>query len=313
MHCDTLTELYLGGFDIAASPLHISIEGATGICPYVQSAAIWTDKALGDDEAYDRFWKVLHHFEGSDSVNSGKIRLCRSAADARAAIKEGIPAFLLSIEGARLLGSDTLEERFRAVADSGVWLITLQWSGADCIGGAWDTNAGLTDNGRLLLRLMAERGIVCDLSHASDVVTGEVLSLAEALGLRVCASHSNSRAVCVHGRNLTDENFARIREAGGVVGLSMAPEHLSDSGNAGIDDIRRHLEHYLSLGGEDTVVFGCDFDGISSTPDGVSGIRDIPKLYDTLSRDCGTELLGRIFFGNAARFMGIADSSEYHP
>ena len=310
MHCDTLTELYLHGFDIAAAPLHISLDGAAGICPYVQSAAIWTDKKLDDNAAYDRFWDVLHHFEASDSVKCGKIKLCRNSADARAAAAEGLPAFMLSIEGARLLGSDTLDEHFHAVADAGVWLITLQWSGTDCIGGAWNTDGGLTDAGIRLLHLMAERGIVCDLSHASDTETDEVLSHAEALGLRVCASHSNSRAVCAHRRNLTDAQFAKIRGMNGVVGLSMAPEHLAESGSAGIDDIRRHLEHYLELGGEDTVVLGCDFDGISSTPAGVGGIRDIPHLRDTLARDYPPELIYRLFFGNAARFMGIDHSSD---
>lgn len=312
MHSDTLTELYLGGFDIADAPLHVSLDAASALDTYVQSAAIWTDASLTDDEAYTRFSRVLDHFERSASVQSGSIRLCRNTSDIDKAVSDGVPAYLLSIEGARLLGERTLEERFLDVTNAGVWLITLQWSGTDCIGGAWDTSSGLTETGARLLSLMAQRGTVCDLSHASDAEISQVLNTAESLGLAVCASHSNSRAVCPHRRNLTDDNFKRIAELGGTVGISMAPSHLAASGNAAIDDICRHLEHYLELGGENVITFGCDFDGVSSLPCGIGGLRDIPHLRDCLAQHgFSDDILDRIFFKNAMHFIEKHVRSAY--
>lgn len=302
MHSDTMTELYLGNYEITDAPLHISLKDAKGISPYIQMAAVWTDKSLTDDEAYDRFFRVVSHFRCDPAVIDGRIKLCRTKAELDPATDEGIPAFVLAVEGARLLGGDIA--RLDSLSDEGVKLMTLQWSSTDCIGGAWDTDEGLTDFGRSLLTEMAKRRIAADISHASDKTADEVLRFAEEHRLTVCASHSNSRSVCMHRRNLTDEQFLRIRSLGGIVGISMAPEHLSDSGKADITDVIRHIYHYLSLGGEDTLCFGCDFDGISSTPAGVCGIRDIPRLRESLEKEGIPEAtLNKLFYGNAHRFI----------
>lgn len=307
MHSDTLTELYLGKHSITDAPLHISLKGAKGLDPYVQIGAVWTDKRLTDEEAYDRFYEVVSHFRSDPAVAEGKVRLCRTKAELDSAIDEGIPAFVLAVEGARLL--DGKITRVRQLAEEGVKLMTLQWSGSDCIGGAWDTDEGLTDFGRAVLRRMVSHRIAADISHASDRTAADILDYTEEYDLRVCASHSNSRAVCSHMRNLTDDLFLRVKEKGGTVGISMAPEHLSDSGKAGVTDIIRHIYHYLALGGEDTVCLGCDFDGIGTTPAGVGGIRDIPRLREALEKEGIHEAtLDKLFYGNAHRFIrGILD------
>ena len=302
MHCDTLTELYDAGYDIESAPLHISLNGARELSPYVQIAAVWTDKRLTDDEAFRRFFSVMNSFRESRSYRNGKIRFCRTRDELEAAAKEHIPAFVPAIEGARLLGGDIT--RLRPVAEAGVRLITLQWSGSDCVGGGWDTDLPLTDFGRELITEMGKSGICADISHACDRTAGEILGCAEGTNLCVCASHSNSRTVCSHMRNLTDELFLRVVKSGGIVGLSMAPEHLSDSGSAGIDDICRHLYRYLELGGEEAVCFGCDFDGIGAVPLGLSGIKDIPALYEGLTlRGFSEKTLDKVFFENAYAFI----------
>ncbi|MBE6708128.1 MAG: hypothetical protein E7578_02650 [Ruminococcaceae bacterium] len=302
MHCDTLTELYLGGYFIKDTPLHISLDKADPFNPYIQVAAVWTDKALSDDDAYERFFKVTDHFRCDPSVRMGKVQLCHTKAKLDTAVAEGVPAFVLAVEGARLLAGDI--RRLYRLYDEGVRLITLQWSDTDCIGGAWNTDADITDFGRLVLCEMASLGIAADISHASDSTAREILDIADQCNLTVCASHSNSRGVCSHMRNLTDELFRRVKEHGGIVGISMAPEHLSDSGKADITDISRHIYNYLSLGGEDTVCLGCDFDGIKTTPMGISGIGDIKYLWDMLLKDGITEdTLTKLFFGNAHRFI----------
>ena len=307
MHCDTLTELYLGGYHIESSPLHISLSDAKDMCPYIQIGAVWTDKNLTDDEAYDRFFEVVHHIKTDPAVTDNRLRLCRTKAEFDSAVADSTPAVILAIEGARLLGGDM--SRFDMIRSEGVRLITLQWSDSDCIGGAWNTDMGLTDFGRELLLEMAKHGIAADISHASDKCAAEILDIAETHNIPVCASHSNSRSVCSHKRNLTDELFGRVKSLGGIVGISMAPEHLSDSGIADIDDICRHVYHYLEMGGEDMVCFGCDFDGIATTPKEISGIKDITKLRDHLSKDGLSDItLDKLFFGNAYRFMrGILD------
>lgn len=302
MHCDTLTELYRNGYSAESSPLHISLDRASRLEPYVQIAAVWTDKRLTDDEGYERFFEIVRRFCESQAVSFGKVCVCESKAELDRIEKNGGTAFVLAVEGARLLGGNI--ERLDALVEAGVRLITLQWSGEDCIGGAWDTEKPLTDFGARLLLEMARRGIAADISHASVATAEDVLDIAENIGLAVCASHSNSAAVCGHRRNLDDRIFRRIAELGGIVGLSMAPEHLSERKRADISDICRHLYRYLALGGEDVVCLGCDFDGITSTPDGVSGIGDIPRLREALEREGFSQaVLDKLFFENAECFI----------
>lgn len=72
------------------------------------------------------------------------------------------------------------------------------------------------------------------------------------------ASHSVSASIYPHARNLKDEQFAAIRQAGGLVGLNVCASQL---GAQTFEQLERHFYHYLSLGGERVVAFGCDFDG----------------------------------------------------
>lgn len=63
------------------------------------------------------------------------------------------------------------------------------------------------------------------------------------------ASHANSRSVCAHTRNLSDDLFRAIRDSGGVVGLNLYTDFL---GGADMDAVVRHIEHLLDLGGAET-------------------------------------------------------------
>ena len=302
MHCDTLTELFGHGYSLSDSPLHISLEKAASYANYIQLAAVWTDCALSNDEGYRRFFDVIKYFENDPSVLSGKVRLVRTKDAFLAAEAGGAFPFILGVEGARILNSDI--SRLDMLEAAGVRLMTLLWSGEDCIGGAYDTNSPLTDFGRTVVHELARRRIATDISHSCPKTASEALDIAIPNGGPVCASHSNSYTVTPHPRNLSDELFIRIRDAGGVVGISLCPHHLKTDGNACIFDAVRHILHYLSLRGEDTVCLGCDYDGIETTPAGLENVGLLPCLKDALSAegvDDGT--IQNIFYKNARRFL----------
>ena len=128
-------------------------------------------------------------------------------------------------------------------------------------------------------------------------------SLAQAAGRPIVATHSNARSVCAHKRNLTDEQFCAIRDLGGIVGISLCPQHLSTHAPRGKDTVLRHIEHYLALGGENTVCLGADLDG-TDLPSGFRGIEDIASIADAMqAAGYGEELIEKITFGNAKRFV----------
>ncbi|MBR2579310.1 MAG: membrane dipeptidase, partial [Clostridia bacterium] len=70
-----------------------------------------------------------------------------------------------------------------------------------------------------------------------------------------------------------------------------------------LDDIIKHTEHFLELGGENTLAIGSDFDGCD-VPDEICGIEYIEKLYEYfLKKNYNQRVVDKIFFGNAYNFM----------
>ena len=68
-------------------------------------------------------------------------------------------------------------------------------------------------------------------------------------------------------------------------------------------DIISHIEHYLSLGGADTVAMGCDLDG-TDLPRDFRGIEDVYKIANELQKlNYTNELTEKIFYKNALNFF----------
>ena len=137
-------------------------------------------------------------------------------------------------------------------------------------------------------------------------VIDEIASLAAAAKKPIIATHSNANSVAVHPRNLTDDQFGKIKQSGGIVGISFARSHLCDKGTsaAQIDNIIDHIEYFLGLDGQHTVCLGCDFDGIEETPDSIDSIADLYRLADAMSaKNFSDELIYSIFYQNAANFL----------
>ena len=137
-----------------------------------------------------------------------------------------------------------------------------------------------------------------DVSHLSEAAAWDTMRLG--LG-PVIASHANSRSVCAHTRNLSDDLFCAIRDSGGVVGLNLYTDFL---GGADMDAVVRHIEHLLDLGGAETLALGGDLDGCDTLGGGVTGIQDYPKLYAALAaRGYDEPLLSALFADNWLRVL----------
>ena len=76
--------------------------------------------------------------------------------------------------------------------------------------------------------------------------------------------------------------FKIIAESGGVTGINFYPIFLTGCEEAVTDDIVRHIEHFMELGGENSIGIGADYDGVDFLPDGISGCGDTYKVFDRL-------------------------------
>ena len=187
---------------------------------------------------------------------------------------------ILSIEGGEMI---TSPEILRTLHLLKVKMIGLTWNHSNHLaGGADDENplSGLTEFGETIVNEMNKLNIYADVSHLNDRSFYDVAQISKK---PLIASHSNSRTVCNHRRNLTDDMFEIIKKSGGCVGINFYPPFLNESGNADIDDIIRHIEHFMELDGEDYIGIGADFDGTDGLmPEGICGCQDTYKVFDRL-------------------------------
>ncbi len=286
LHADTPLKLFYGSRPFRDPELQVSCQDLACFDFLGQVFACFCRPELTDDEAYAAFFAMRRRLaEEITPYCSERFRP------------------ILAVEDARLLGAS--RERLFRLAEAGVEILTLLWKGETQIGGAYDTDTGLTRFGRLTLGDALELGIHPDVSHASYRSFFDVAEISAAYGRPFLATHSNAYSVCAHPRNLRDDQFKAVRDAGGLVGLCLYPPHLTDKKEATVYDVIRHLEHWLALGGEDTVALGSDFDGIDQTPARLERSRDLLYLSATLEKHgFSAELTEKFFYKNAEAFFG---------
>ena len=276
LHCDTLYELHEKRLPFQNGQTMINARTAANFAPYRQVFALWSNHHETPEEQWARYRSSIEYLP-------------------QAGLPQGA---LLGVEGASLL--DGKMERLEQLAADGVRVLTLVWRDECCIGGAYNTSVGFTDFGRAVVQACERLNIIVDYSHASDEMIKEGLSLP---GRMIC-SHSNSREVFGHRRNLRDDYFNELIARGGVVGLSMCGTHIAESPT--YDALIDHYEHFLSLGGEAHLCLGCDFDGISSAPAGFVDQSSLLDFYRALrARGHGRETLEKLFYRNAADYFSF--------
>lgn len=206
---------------------------------------------------------------------------------------------MLSIEGGECI--EDKMERLDELYKMGVRIFSLTWNHNNLIAGAaMDLDMGLTRFGIEVIKRAEKLGITVDLSHAGEKSFYQTLEISEK---PLVLSHSNSKAVCPHKRNITDAQFLALIKNKGCVGINFYPPFLSEN-KASIEDVIRHIDHFLSLGGEENVGIGTDFDGIESLPDGICKVRGIYTLCEKLTAIYGDNVSEKIMGKNFLRVLG---------
>ena len=298
-HCDTAYELYHQGVHLGTNDsCHISLDKAACYDRYAQYYAVWSNRRLDDETCWEHFLKIAANFKTELATIPDKAVQVASAAELEAAVANGKHAAMLAVEDARLTAGKL--ERLDEMKALGVTYLTLLWGGDTCVGGSHNTENGLTDFGKALARRSFELGIIPDVSHASEQSVDDLLPIAYEFGKPFIATHSNAYSLYGHTRNLRDRHFAAIKELGGIVGVSLCPSHLTDTSlrPATAEDVFAHVDYYLSIGGEDMVGFGADWDG-TDLPEGFSGVQDLTQVAEIMGRhNYSDELIHKIYWKN---------------
>jgi membrane dipeptidase len=122
-------------------------------------------------------------------------------------------------------------------------------------GGCHDDDQGLTDFGRAVIREMNRVGMVVDCSHTGYRTTMDAMEASEA---PVIFSHSCSKAVWKHGRNITDDQIKACAKTGGVIGINGLGLFLGRN-DISSENFVNHVVHTAELAGVEHVGIALDY------------------------------------------------------
>lgn len=300
LHCDTAFECAtrMNGADIRKGARHLSLERGGCLKNWRQIFAVFMPDEYRGVDAVRHYESVRDYLYRQARLFPGEFGIVRNAASFN---ETGAKCrAIISVEGGSALAGDIA--RVQSLYNDGVRLITLTWNDSNELadGIRAEQGRGLTEFGRNAVREMNRLGIAVDVSHLSDAGFYDVAEISE---VPFVASHSNARRLCSNARNLTDDMIGIINSRGGLIGLNFCIGFLRDDENAYITDILRHAEYMLSLGCENALCMGSDFDG-TDIPHDMSGIESMDELYESFLRlNYSENLVKKIFSRNAENYF----------
>lgn len=181
--------------------------------------------------------------------------------------------------------------------NKGVKIICLTWNYKNSLGYPHTINKPLTKLGIKTIKEMEKLNMIICVSHLSDKGFYDVYNNTTKPFI---ASHSNSRYIHNHTRNLTDDMIIKINERKGLIGINYYNEFLSNKKETYIEDIIKHIKHIIKISSIDVVSLGSDFDGIDNK---VEFQNDYSLLYKELKNHFTEEQIDKITYLNAAKFF----------
>ena len=277
--------------------------------------SIWVDPKKYQGKYVQRALDMIDSVYETTREHPDQMMMAYSVADIERAHQQHKLASLMGLEGGHAIDNDIriLRDYYRL----GVRYMTLSWANtnefADSSGDIDKADVqhhnGLTDFGKQVVLEMNRLGMLVDVSHVADKTFWDTLATSKA---PVIASHSSSRTITNHARNLTDDMLKAVAKNGGVVQVNFncgfIDQNYLDAYNKwnqqrmaqGKPDstystevtpniprppfksLIDHFDHIAKVAGVDHVGIGSDFDGVDCLPSGIDSVADLPKITQAL-------------------------------
>ncbi|MFB6892930.1 dipeptidase [Kitasatospora sp. NPDC056327] len=338
----------LDALDLAADQsdrLHTDLARLTAGGVGAQFWSVYVPSRLAGDHAVSATLEQIDFVHALVGRFPDRLRLALTADDLESARAEGRIASLIGAEGGHSIDSSLAT--LRALYTLGVRYLTLTHNdNTPWADSATDEPAagGLTAFGEEVVREMNRLGMLVDLSHVSADTMRDALRVSEA---PVLFSHSSSRAVCDHPRNVPDDVLAQLPGNGGVAMATFVPkfilpaaiewtaaadenmrahgfDHLDTTPEgmacqrafertsprpvATVTTVADHLDHMREVAGVDHIGIGGDYDGTAFLPDGLDDVAGYPNLIaELLRRGWSAADLAKLTWHNAVRVLRDAE------
>lgn len=312
MHCDTIGEIYAlrqkgKTIHLSENELHVDMKKLKAGDYMAQCFAMFVPYTV--ENPLETCLEMIDCFYEELNANKDSLALATTYEDVIKNKQDGKISAILTVEEGEVTKGDL--RYLRILYRLGVRMITLTWNYENGIGypnftmsekpdfHTPNTTDGLTPAGIALVQEMNRLGMIIDVSHLSDAGFYDVLKYTTG---PFVASHSNSRSVCPHVRNMTDDMIKALAARGGVIGINYCADFLNEeAGFSYVYDMVKHIEHIISVGGIDCVALGSDFDGIPSCLE-MKDASMLSCLYDALGKKgFNQEAIEKIFYKNFLR------------
>ena len=214
-------------------------------------------------------------------------------------------------------GADPVQEpaELEEWYERGLRIIGPAWDDTRYAAGAWrGGREGFTADGYALMEVMADLGMILDLTHLSEIGVKDAL---ERYDGTIIASHSNCRSLAPHveQRHLKDEHIRLLAERGGVMGIVLSNSFLKKGHKKGerkelvtLEHVVAHIDHVCQLTGTaDHVGIGSDFDGgfgWADIPAELNSIADLGLIGEALKeRGYDPADVEKVMGGNWVRML----------
>ncbi len=194
--------------------------------------------------------------------------------------------YILSLEGAdSLVNIEYLEKSYML----GLRAIGPAHYGPGVYAHGTDSNGGIGQKGKELVKKIEELNLILDVTHLSDTSFWETMEIYNG---NLWASHNNCRKFVNHNRQFSDDQIKEIIRRDGVIGVPldawmMVPnwirgESTPEAMGVSLNQMIENIDHICQLSGNSNHVgIGTDLDGafgIEQTPTDIDTIADLQKI-----------------------------------
>lgn len=262
LHCDALMKLSEAKGKLSftdGESLDINLKKLKTGNVKLQAFAIFVYPSMPSNNQFQEVLDQIHYFYTEVLAKHPEIKLIRQWSEF-SELKEGEIGAILTLEGVDPIGNDL--HKLTILYQLGVRSIGLTWNSGNLAadGVAETRGAGLSRFGKQIVEWCNHHQVFVDVSHLHPTGFWDVMKLAQ----YPIASHSNSKVICDHRRNLDDAQIKAMIERNAMIHIVFCPAFVKAGGKATIDDLIQHIDHIVALGGQKNIGLGSDFDGIES-------------------------------------------------
>jgi membrane dipeptidase len=223
------------------------VSGLNAVC-------ITVGHVVGPQEPYEMTVAEIVVWKDFAESNPQDVQIVRRISDIKNCRNSGHIGIILGFQNTEMFKGDL--GNIEHFSDAGVRIVQLTYNLENSVGSGClaTVGKGLTPFGHLVVHELNRCGVLVDLSHANSRTLKDAIATSHK---PIAVTHSGCRSLCDNSRNISDEDIRCLSDAGGVLGIYAMP-FLKPSGQPHLEDYIQHIEHAISVAGEDHVALGTD-------------------------------------------------------